>query len=294
MNACENLLQRKLGWLEWRGLESRYRAIHGTVRRTLEEERIVHHNTFDQLVVQACSYPEHGRENYNLIRAILKGKTDIYKSGAAIRLSVIYEPFTTDADTERLNQEVIATIKSMLAGERADAAAIALGDIAEKCKVAGPVPEEIVALLSGEVPDLNPQAKPRLAYAQRQVEGIVSWPPPANATALAFPWQRLVGKSVVVWGLTSKSDEAFGNSIVVGKRRIWIDKNNEWPQTVDRDPIIVHGTLTVIEDIPTFRYVKGAPFGAGLPTTDPAEELAAKRRYVLVDAEWHWPKKTGY
>jgi hypothetical protein len=106
ISSCENVFWNTYRGTGWESHPARYEIQSRAVRSLLATRREIHHNEFDAHVVGLCCYPEHRRENYRLLLEILDGPIDIYKTGASIRFSMLYEPHTTNKEVAELNREV--------------------------------------------------------------------------------------------------------------------------------------------------------------------------------------------
>jgi hypothetical protein len=289
ISSCENVFWNEYRGAGWESHEARYEILSRAVRSLVAARREVHHSQFDSCVMALCHYPEHGRENYELLLKILDGPIDIYKSAASIRLEMPYEPHTTNKEVADLNRDIFAKLVELLGHENpsiSDGAAIALGQIAMKYAQVGPVPAELLAILKGEA-KVNEDAKTRLNSYLRQIATVAPPKLPPDVHVLAHPWDELLEKKVITAARSCFRDGKHGASIEVGRRRIWIDGLDAWPDTIGGSKdLLVTGKLTKVADLEVFRYQDGKPLEDGLPVPEGYSLEKARERYVLVGATW--------
>jgi hypothetical protein len=287
VQTCESVFGNTFRGAGWESYLPRYPIL----RQVLHQRREIHHNLLDHMVMAVCRYPEHARENYELLLEILDGPIEIYKFGAAQRFSLIYQPHTTDAQMQKLNSEILRRLAENLTHKNnsiADGAAIAIGYIAESYAKTGPVPEYIARLLN-RVTDVQVagNVRARLEHGQREAQSVKRPRLPADVQPLSFPWENLLGKKIFASARTVFRDGEHGTSVEVSGRRLWIEGLDAWPNAIrGGSEILITGTLTKRDDLKAFRYEPGKPFGMGLPVPENYSLESARQRYVLIDASW--------
>ncbi|MCE9554690.1 MAG: hypothetical protein K8T91_15140 [Planctomycetes bacterium] len=293
---CEGLLQRRLLKWGWEPSPLRYNAHYDSLRQDIKEGREIHHNVVDARVLKLCAYPEHGRENFELLLSIINGPIKIYRSGATIHLSAVYQPHTSDPKAQQLNRDILDTLTGFQSHSDniiSDSAAIALGYIAENYARTGPLPPDLEKLVSGksELP-LRDLPRQRLSYAWQQIEKMPRLSTPPDTHVLSYPWDNLLDKQVQAAGETSNYGGKYGDSVLVNGQRVWLDvrDGSDLPSN-NHTPVFVRGKLTKRYDLPVFRYRKGEPFGEGLPVAAGEDLHNASVRYVLTGAKWELRKK---
>lgn len=294
---CDNVFWNRFRGQDWYLHPARYPIFYDAVKRHIASGEQIHHNLFDYAVMNLCYYLEHAREAYKLLLQILRERVEIYKFGAAIRISLVYHAHTTDPGLRKLNREIHAKLVDLLSDKNlsiADGAAIALGDIAKQYAAVGPVPEEMLRLLRAENgPIIHSQVASRLKFhGLRPVEAAQNALAKAKLNRretgiLAEPWDAHLGKRVLVAGLTGPREREHGSPVHVGRRLLWVEGLLDWPERQSlNQPVLLTGKLTEVHDQPAFRYHPGEPFGLGMPVTEGNTMEEARQRYVLVDPAW--------
>ena len=199
VQACESVFGNTFGGAGWELYPPRYPILRQAVRQVLNQRREIHHNLFDYMVMAACGYPEHARENYELLLEILDGPIEIYRGAAAIRLSMVYQAHTTDVQMQKLNDEILHWLSQSLTHKNntiADGAAIAIGYIAENYAKTGAVPNDVARLLN-RVTDAQVagNVRARLEHGQREAQSVKLPRLEAGAPQpLSFPWRICLAK----------------------------------------------------------------------------------------------------
>lgn len=291
ISSVENVFWNRFRGRGWELAPFRYGSLARSADSIIADSREIHHNVFDNILRKLCRYPEHAEENFQRLRKVTEGNVDIYKFGAVLRMSMIYQPHTTDLSMQQLNGEIFQYLQQRMVGDDrniAKAAAIAMGDIASEYAAVGPVPDRFIKILQGgnefSIPD---DLKGQMSASLRKLRAVMLTPPDTDAAVLAWPWDNLIGERIVVAGRTCFRDGVHGASAEVRKRRLWMDGIEKWPDDVrGNSPIRLTGRLVRVNDHPVFRYEPGKPLSEGLPVPEGFRLKKASERYVLVEPSW--------
>jgi len=291
VSNCEYIFWNDFRGRGWEHQEARYYLHASVVDKIIEDGQQIHHNVFGGLVKKICFYPEYARDNYERLLKVIDGSVEVYKFGAAIRLSMIYQPHTSDPKTRRLNEEIFEQLVQFLShdnGSVAEGAAIGIGTIAIDYSAVGSVPDKFKKLLRGETDfEISGNVRSRLNNGWRDVQKVKPPKLEADASVLAYPWDNLIGKKVVVAGDSCYRDGQHGASANVRGQRLWIDGFSKWPDGLrGNSPVLLRGRLMKVTDLPVFRYEVGKPLGEGIPVPEGFSLEKAGSRYVLLDASW--------
>ena len=149
-----------------------------------------------------------------MLLKILDGPINIYKFGTAQRFSLIYQPYTTDAKTQKLNRDILDTLTRLLSDENGSVAAgdsIALADIAKNYARLGPVPDELKKIVSGESGvKMHENARSRMEGAWLELQALPLVTAPADAQPLSYPWDKLLDTKVIAFARTNYRDGHHG------------------------------------------------------------------------------------
>jgi hypothetical protein len=293
---CENVFWNRFRLQDWYSHPMRYPILFDAVRRHIASGEEIHHNSFDAAVDSLCVYPEHAEGTYRLLLQVLGGRVKSYKFGTTIRLGLLYHPHTTDPGLAALNREIRAKLVGFLSDPNlavADGAAVAIAEIALRYATVGPVPEDVLRVLSArEIPGVSERVLPRLAAGLRRARARQALVATADldrnaAVVLTPPWDAHLGERVLVAGRTAPSDPTQGASLHVGRRLLFVEGLKQWPERQwSGRTVLLTGRLKKLHDQPVFRYHPGEPFGNGMPVREDRDPAEVQRRYVLEDPAW--------
>jgi len=294
--ACDNHFWNRFRSLGWYTFEPRYRPWLAAIERHMKEEGVIHHNSFDYAVTAVCCFSTHREEVLRLLLAIIGGRKEIYKFGTTQRIGLLYEIAPATAEAKQFNERILEKLRELLSAKDvtvADGAACALGQICVGSSKLG-FPYESVHVLVGEEAKKghDPHVKNRLQAYVREAEAAAirtkrvrrdAAPPLALAN-----WAAHVGERVRVVGQASyERTPEWGAAVKAGDGRLWVEGVERWPFDFPVGHVLLlTGVLSQAHDVPVFRYVKGQPFGDGLPVPEPFDLKDASRRFVLREATW--------
>jgi len=204
---------------------------------------------------------------------------------------MLYQQHTSDPKMQRLNEEIFQQLVVLLSHENgsvADGAAISIGTIAINYSAIDAVPDKFKKLLRGEMDfEISETVRGRLDSYWRDLQKVQPNKLAVGDIVLAYPWDNLIGKKVVVAADSSFRQGEYGASANVRGRRFWIGGLTEWPDGLrGGSPILLSGRLTKVTDLPVFRCEMGKPLGDGLPVPEGFSLEKAGSRYVLMDVTW--------
>ena len=293
---CDVFLSRRFASHGWRSHPARHDVLAAAAERHLEGIR--NDGQLNMLVYEMCRFPADRQQVLQLLETVLGRESEAnFSMGAAMRLGCLYAQLPGDGRDQRLNRDVVAAIRRVLAGEDPEAArgaAYALDTIARSAGNRGMISSEILELVSTEAERATTEKLRTMLQeiGRKAVEEsadtkqLLTDDPPA--VVLTEKWTEKVGKQVVIAGITSPHcHEKFGCPVEVGGKLVWIEGADGWPAVhSNRKGILLRGRLMQVRDIPVFRPEPGQPFAEGLPVPQPYDLEDAGTRLVLRDAKW--------
>jgi len=290
VEACQGVFWNTFRGRGWEVYPPTYPIHLRALRTVINERRQLHHNHFDYSLIALCYFAEHGRENFQLLSDVIDGPIDDYKSGTAMRFSLVYQPNTTDTEAQAVNVLVLNKLRELVSQKASSSAAWgashALKDIALDYARVGAVPIEIRNAMNVKTANAaDKDIEGRLISGLRDAQAIQQ--PSTDAKPLAYPWDNLLDKKVVVYARTCFTDGSHGASAEFRHQRLWIGGLREWPDSIrGGTPVLIEGILTKVNDLEVFRFRAGQPFEKGLPVPEGFSLERASQRYVLLNASW--------